>query len=173
MHLKCFVFDPVHPQMLWLQPQRSEVHLKKTKKKTHTNRLCSTYSAFRCSPSNPCPHDCQYYRYTGRPGRGLHGNEVHQLWRRWQNTQVPHCHDWRYHHPGWRWEDLYFFFVFINFLCVLLFLFFCWISKKHCSSNSSSQLCVQSLPALGTLTTSSRLSTIPSPPSIQSEYESW
>lgn len=93
---------------------------------SHTNRLCSIYSAFRCPPSNPCPHDCQYYRYTGRPGCGLHGNEVHQLWRRWQNTQVPHCHDWRYHHPGWRWEDLYFFF----FLCMCFCLFFVGFLKK-------------------------------------------
>lgn len=81
-----------------------------------TNQLCrqlmiKTSSVLllpRCPSGNASPHDHQYYHDGGGVGCSLHGNEVHHLWGRWQNTQVSHRHDWRHCHPDRRSVSLVF-----------------------------------------------------------------
>jgi len=116
----------------------------------------------RCAPGNPRPHDCEHYCSGGWSGCSLHGNEVHQLWRRRQSAQVPCCHDWWHHHPDRRYavfrSCLSAHSLLLNSFSDAIFYFFL------------PQLCVALLPALGTLMTSSEPSMTPSPPSIQGKY---
>lgn len=75
-------------------------------------KISSVLSLPRCPASNSRPHDRQHYPGGGRPGCFLHGDEVHHLWGRRQNTQVPHRHDRRHHHPDRR-SDIMDLFVFL------------------------------------------------------------
>lgn len=118
-------------------------------------KMYSVLSLPRCPSGNASPYDHQHYHDGGWAGCSLHGNEVHHLWGRWQNTQVSHRHDWRHHHPDWRWDIFSFFYYSQWTVCLIKFFL---------------QLCVPSLPVPGTPMKSSEPSTTHSPLLIPSKY---